>query len=450
MTEQALGVSDDTRDLVGQFLKTPDAEFAAVAAKPVVAAPPVAAAATPPAVSSEAPVTQPMTPADMLNMLRQGAPVAKPPVAQPPAPPVATPPPASDSPFPADLGDAEAPPVAAPPVVEDLAAQQEAAEDTRVQAEIAKFDPKVKEAIMRERQANKQLREDNKALRAAQEAASKTAVAPPEELQKLQTQLDAEKQARTKLEEQIGQIDLSQSPQFKDAFDNKIQGLYTRAIKELVKDGLDAPAARQLVQQAAQMAKPSEREALFANEASGVAMTLTGLFSTVDELRENRAVALSNWRQTKSAQEESAVKNTSYAMSTRIEQDVNDAIAVLRTEKNGYYMESPSNQEWNSAVAQRVQTLKGVLHRQDPKQVVRLIADGLTAPEFRKLYATSQAQFAALKVQHDKLLADFQAIDKRSLPLGGRGWTPGIPGADTGKPKIEGATVEDAARNFLR
>lgn len=396
---ESLVVSDESRDLIGKFLSKdsalPAAENATVEAA-------VAASEVRPTLSSF-PAAQPAAHAPVLPA--QSA--------------------SDDAPFPKDLEIA--------PVVPAATVNNEAAE----QAEIAKFDPKSKAAIIKERAANKQLREEIEALR--NKPASSTS---DEELAQLRQKVTEYETKYSDLEQRIGEVSLAESPAFKDAFDNKITALYQRGMKILMQDGLAQEDAHKIIQAAATIARPSEREALFSNEASGVAVTLATLFNSVDELKENRQVALTNWKATKVAQEESSSQNMTFASRTRIKQDVAEAVQVLRSEKNGFYMESPANQEWNQGVQQRVSLLEGVLQRSDPKQIVRLVADGLTAPEFRKLYTALSAKYNTLKAEVD-------ARDARNLPLNGRGYQSSLP-TGPAPSKVVGETIEDAVKNFMK
>lgn len=100
------------------------------------------------------------------------------------------------------------------------------------------------------------------------------------------------------------------------------------------------------------------------------------------------------------------------------------------------------NDAWNAAVAERKQTLKGLLLSGDPETLAPFVAEGLTAADLRRRYAEKAKQYAALEAEYRQVVG--QAPNLGQIP-------PGHPTPRPVKPsRIEGSeSLNDMVEDFL-
>lgn len=323
-----------------------------------------------------------------------------------------------DAPAPDAVPDA--PPAKSDAIPDDFfkAPVKEAPEDADFERSVSSFDPKQKAAILAERARTKELKA---ALEAAKEEvrAAKTQSADPTKSAALEaqlTQVQAERDAavakRDELEAQVGQLDLSRSEKFKQEFDYKANALFSRAMRLLVQDGVEQKEAAKILRDASNIAKPSDRERFLAENIGGAVGTVSSVLAQIDEVRENRQLALDNWAATAASMKSSSQSEGRVRTTQMVEADVTSAVEAMQADNNWFYQESAKSPDWNAKVAERKELLKGTLVRADNKEIARLVADGIAAPEVRKLYVE-------LRQRHGALVGKLSERERLALGLRG-------------------------------
>lgn len=336
---------------------------------------------------------------------------------------------------PEDVADASA--LAGDDMPDDLLKE----EDTN---KVFKKDAKAKNAFLKERAYNKSLREQLKQAQSELMAAKSDSV-DPEEVSKFKEEIEAYKEKVEKLETDIGQLDLTKSPAFREQYDDKVNQIGTKMAKLLIEEGLGQDEAVQFVRQVIAEQRPSAREQLINDMAPGLSGTLAALGLQADEVAQARAAALANWKETAAAMEETSIRKQTAQLSEKVEEYTQSALEEAKKLGNPYYMEGKT-EAWNAQVQKRKEALKGILLSGDMEKVAALVAEGLTAADLRGRYAK------LLKDKRD-VDAELSSVLKGSPNLSGR---PSTKGADSGPPpsgnrekEPHAVPLEDAITNDL-
>lgn len=336
---------------------------------------------------------------------------------------------------PEDVADASA--LAGDDMPDDLLKE----EDTD---KVFKKDIKAKDAFLKERAYNKSLREQLKQAQSELMAAKSDSV-DPAEVSKFKEEIESYKEKVEKLEADIGQLDLTKSPAFREQYDDKINQIGTKMAKLLTQEGLDQAEAVQFVRQVIAEQRPSAREQLINDMAPGLSGTLAALGLQADEVVQARAAALENWKETSAALEETNIRKQTAQLSEKVEEYTQSALEEAKKLGNPYYMDGKT-EEWNAQVQKRKEALKGILLSGDMGKVASLVAEGLTAADLRGRYA---------KLLKDKreVDAELASVLKGSPNLSGRPSTKGVdsnpPPTGNREKESHAVPLEDAITNDL-
>jgi len=242
---------------------------------------------------------------------------------------------------------------------------------------VFKKDIKAKDAFLKERAYNKSLREQLKQAQSELMAAKSDSV-DPAEVSKFKEEIESYKEKVEKLEADIGQLDLTKSPAFREQYDDKINQIGTKMVNLLTQEGVDQDESVQFVRRVIAEQRPSAREQLINDMAPGLSGTLAALGLQADEVVQARAVALQNWKETAAAMEETSIRKQTAQLSEKVEEYTQSALEEAKKLGNPYYMEGKT-EEWNAQVQKRKEALKGILLSGDMGKVASLVAEGLTA-----------------------------------------------------------------------
>ena len=306
--------------------------------------------------------------------------------------------PAGDSDFKMDLPDSVVLGTSAEPTVVTPAADE--GPDAPIPAEIAS-NPKANHTFVELRAENKRLKAEAKAL-ADQVLAAKTqaTTTPSDEVAQIKAKNEA-------LEARIGQLDLSQSEPFKKTYDTPIAQAMQEGIQMLVRVGQDPTAARDLIIKAARL-KGDELNNLMEDLPRAVQPAVLATSTKVSTLASAREQALSKWKESRAAIDVTESRNKAAQLSQNIERDTATAIdRVVKDgnalfDKNAKGIPEEARGTWQGKVQERIDAVKGILRQAASPQgndtdLVRYIADGVTAPELRTNLAKAVAHIRKLE-----------------------------------------------------
>lgn len=335
-----------------------------------------------------------------------GQPPAEPPTPEPPAvpaePPAPAAPPAVTRDEPAadvspDLLTSAVPegliPGAAKPVTPVAPVSAAPADDDEPDPEeIVRGSAKGKNAWSKIKAEKKQLsqkaKELEQKLKDAEARLSTADQAKPPEMQQL---LELQKQV-AEYEDRIGQLDITQSREFKTRYDYPIERSIKRGEAILQRAGLQQADASALMGKLldADAATVSE---LIADQPLPVQGSLFSLVTDVAEMRSDRESAVKNWRETRPALKEAETRNNEIVLAQNIENDTSEAVQQALKEGNFMYTRGDHMPaDWNAAVDERILMIKGILRTSKAPEMVKWVAEGVTAKDLREMLAKEHAR----------------------------------------------------------
>lgn len=228
----------------------------------------------------------------------------------------------------------------------------------------------------------------------------------PPEMQKL---LELE-QKNKEYEERIGQLDITQTREFKTRFDLPIERTLKKGEATLIRAGVPQAEAATLMRKlvAANAEQTGELIADLPNVVQGALYNITTDFSQMVSERED---AIKNWRETRPALQEQSARNQEITLAEDIEKDTSEA--VQQALKEGNWMFAQNDQPaWNADVANRVNMVKGILRTAKSAELVKWVAEGVTAKATRDLLIKEHERA-------NKLAAELAARTNARPRLGG-------------------------------
>lgn len=203
------------------------------------------------------------------------------------------------------------------------------------------------------------------------------------------------------LENEIGRIDLSRSPAFREQYEGPLQQVENTAFTVLTRAGVDEADARSVLAQVWGTQNLREREVAFDSLDTDVSPAVVGSIIQMsvqyDQARETRDKALEEWKTSRAAVEERATREKQ-AKDTRSVQDITTkAFERVREENNPFYRTTEGNQQWNDVVAHYQDASVGVLKRNDPVEIASLVAHGLTHARLLSMYSQERSRRLALE-----------------------------------------------------
>lgn len=214
-----------------------------------------------------------------------------------------------------------------------------------------------------------------------------------EELAALKTQVQ-------EYEAKIGQIDLRESKQFKTSYDDRLRGMFERGVHLATRAGVEPAQAVQLMQNLVEDGKTvDDVQAALSELPLPVQGSLFNMVTDFSDLRTEREKALTEWQETKARMTDTEQRSSIADMSKQIVGDTNSAIEQLRAEDNFLFMESQTDQAWNGEVQDRIRAVRAILRDSPREELVKYVADGVTAPQYRSLYQKSLAKIEKLQAE---------------------------------------------------
>lgn len=270
--------------------------------------------------------------------------------------------------------------------------------------EIGKLpEKKQRDAFAKERAAHREARQRIQELTArVNELSSKAQDA--EEAVALKQQLAAREEEVARLNSEIAKVDLTRSPEFRKRYDDRMNQLGQRMAQVLVGEGVEQAEALKLVRALVAETKPSAREYALDEAAPSLKGTLLAYLNQFDEVSQERSVALEKAKETAAAIDEAETRGRIAAMSGRVDAVTEKAVADAVALGSPYYKEVKDNDEWNSGVAQRKQTLKGLLLSMDPEKLAPYVAEGLTAADLRRRYVEQYNELKAVREEFEQVI----------------------------------------------
>lgn len=301
---------------------------------------------------------------------------------------------------------------------------------------------KQREAFAKERAAHKEARQRLQELNTkVNELSSKAQDA--EQAAALKQQLEAKEEELAKLNAEIAKIDLTRSPEFRKRYDDRMNQLGQRMVQTLVTEGVDQAEAAKLIRALVAETKPSAREYAIDEAAPSLKGTLLAFLNQFDEVSQERAVALDKAKETAAAIDEAESRARIAAMAGRVDSVTEKAIADAAALGSPYYREVKDNEDWNAAVAERKQTLKGLLLTMDPEKLAPYVAEGLTTPDLRRRYVEQYNRLKAVE-------AEFEQVIGQRPRLGQLNPSEAPPAPRQAKLPDNGLDIVDVVEDFLK
>jgi hypothetical protein len=244
-------------------------------------------------------------------------------------------------------------------------------------------------------------------LKAARENAQN---ADPQELFKLREQLEA-------AEAKLAKTDLASSKSFQQRYDLPIQTQAALAQKLMVKAGMGAAEARQLLTTALRTPDLTERVNLLSEEVPVVAGALVGLLEQIEASTEQRSEALRNWKQERAAIQETEKRASTGQTAAKAAELAVQAVKTNAEEANFMYRASKeTGSRWNQDLQTRLEAVKGILLRADPVEIAKFVADGVSGRPLRDLYKEERSRRVKAEAELAKFRGTSPAVGGGAAP----------------------------------
>jgi len=264
--------------------------------------------------------------------------------------------------------------------------------------EVKFTDPKANHAFAELRHQNGEL---TRKLAALEQELQKAKQAGPQ-VDELKGQYETRIQ---ELEEQIGQYDLASTTGFKQKYDSVLGSLLGKAAGLLKKAGASEEEAQRIVSEL-RSKKTLERAQELNDFAPALSGPVVNIFEDFDELLLKRETELRNWKESReSIQEEERRLGKSKALQIA-DTLASSTLTELESERNPFFTKSQTDSAWNEKVDQRSLTYKGLLKTGDPAVLSKLVAEGLAAKEFQKLYLAERQK----RLEYQKAIEDSRSL----------------------------------------
>lgn len=324
---------------------------------------------------------------------------APPKVVEPPAPP----PPVTKPGAPVD-DPAVSPPEDVMPVKKEEVVPPALPADDDIPPDDIAGNPKQNNAWTKIRAEKKELKNENLRLQQELEAVKASAGqgAEAKRIEELESQV-------AQYEEAIGQYDITRTVAFNEKYVNPLVSRYKKMVGLLSKGSTPEEAdkvARKLLETGV------DRDALISGYPITVQAAVGSTLAELDDLQAQRDEAIKNWRETKAVLNEQESRQGLSQLNKAIVEDTNKAVEALRMEGNYLYMLSQTDDNWNNGVKERITALQGILKTGGREDMVKYIADGLTARMYRDWYQKEH-------IRAEKLAAQINARVQSAPDLGG-------------------------------
>ena len=276
---------------------------------------------------------------------------------------------------PEDMMDAT--PVKEAELPEDLLAEEEIEET---------LEGKQRVAFIKERKYNKELKQEVAQLKTELQKYSGMEQ-DQESLVEARETIEVHEAKIEELTNQIGQLDLSRSPDFKAQYDDKVRANQVKMGELLQAEHFSAEDATRAVRAILSARDLHQREEVIEDTAPSIRGALSALAMGIDDVSSAREAALVDWQASAAAMEETVARERLAEMSGQITKVVESAVEQVVELGNPYY-KTTADAEWNKTVEHRNKALKGVLAKGDYKELALYVAEGLVASDLRERHLT--------------------------------------------------------------
>lgn len=266
-----------------------------------------------------------------------------------------------------------------------------------------------KEHKLQAREAQQKIASYEQRIKDAEASAKKiaesqvqAAVQPTVELQGKIVEL--EKQIGT-YEDRLGKLDLQQSDGFQRQFELPLKAAESRLAKLLTGGHRDAEAAAALARDIVSQTDRDTQLSMLAEDPVPVQGAIVNVLADMAEIKENRQIAVDNWKASRAFVSEEQKRASTTAFIHDVYANTDAAINTLTQEGNFLLSQVPENEQWNGAVANRINAARGILQSGDAKTLVKYVVDGVTAADTRALYIKLVQAYTKLKNEASAVMA---------------------------------------------
>ena len=213
---------------------------------------------------------------------------------------------------------------------------------------------------------------------------------------------DARKRAED-LEGEIGRTNYEKSREYQERYVLPSQALVSRMKKILIQTGGHDEAEAVAVLQRFLSAPANHRADVLSEEAVSVQGALLSSVADYDDVVENSKIALQHWRDHQAAVQEEHRRLEKAGLLKNLFEDTGKAAESLAAEGNVLFSKS-ADDTWNRQVDERIAAVRGALSATDPATIIKYVADGVTAPQWRDMYWTAVKAYQDLKSSAEQVV----------------------------------------------
>jgi len=220
-------------------------------------------------------------------------------------------------------------------------------------------------------------RERREAVQKASELESRLAAAGDAETEALRGRVAS-------LEEELAKADITRAPSFKVKFDEPMSARLGVAANALVQAGLPKGDALKLVSALVRATDESAREEMLLDYSPAVQGKVLLSLNEHDALRKDRDTALADWKATGAELAERQRREAASMFAQTLNKDIVAAVESARTEGN-FFLSKSGDADWDARVDAIPDTLRGIVKNAAPAEILKYVAEGITARDTREL-----------------------------------------------------------------
>lgn len=254
----------------------------------------------------------------------------------------------------------------------------------------------------------------------------------------IQARLDQALAERNEFEDKLGRRDITEQRSFKEAYDSKLDKLYSHAVAQLVRAGVEAKEAQGIVRSlSAPGTSFDDLNTQLSRFPSVVQSVVANDLDAMWTLQEARGKAVENWKSQMELYRAEEGKHAIAQDAQQIELGITAAVSELANEGSFLLRESASDAQFNEKRRALIDVARGVMQQGDHGKIAKYVLGGVTADLYRRLFIARDADFR-------KAVTELNAI-KNARPGIGRGAPPALAGAasvEKSKPQSIGSFLD--------
>lgn len=255
-----------------------------------------------------------------------------------------------------------------------------------------------------------QLVERDRQIQELSSRANATPTVSSDELAALQAKV-------SEYETRIGQLDVSQSKEFREKYDRNLDGMFARGVALMERAGVERELAIERMKGVLAAPSMDGVQDLLGDLPLPVQGAVLNLHTDMQSLQEARTAAINSWRETQAALKEDAVRTQTAELTRRMDEGLATAVNEVREEGSWLFKASGTNPDWDAKVNDRIAAVRGILRASDPKTVAKYVAEGVAARTYRELYETAMTELV-------KVRSELGAVTQATPSVGVRGPAP--------------------------